>query len=83
MARTKKTEKAVPKMGEIISFASLRARRDAKRADAFGTFGISWDEETAVGDVVLIAMKDGSYTLDMIKHSAPMVRGLFAAGALS
>jgi len=30
MARTKRTEKAMPKMGEIISFASRKAARDAE-----------------------------------------------------
>ncbi len=44
MARTKRTEKAVPKMGEVVSFAALKAKRDATRADVFCGAGVIYDE---------------------------------------
>ncbi len=58
MPRTKRTEKAMPKMGEVISFASLKAARDAKRADVFCSVGVL-TAEIRKGDVVLCKLYDG------------------------
>ncbi len=67
MARTKRTEKAVPKMGEIVSFAALKAKRDATRADVFLTIGVI-SGEPAVGEISVCYMKDGSFMLALVEH---------------
>jgi hypothetical protein len=68
MARTKrKTEQAKPKMGEIISFAALKAKRDATRADAFFTIGII-NREPAAGEISVCQMKDGTFMLALVEH---------------
>jgi hypothetical protein len=68
MARTKrKTEKAEPKMGEIVSFAALKAQRDATRADVFYTIGII-SHEPAVGEISVCHMKDGTFMLALVEH---------------
>ncbi len=56
-------------MAEVISISTLRARRDAKRADTFATIGVI-DGEIRPGDVVLVVMEDGSYGLDCVKGKA-------------
>ncbi len=68
MARTKrKTEKAEPKMGEIVSFAALKAQRDATCANVFFTIGII-SHEPAVGEISVCQMKDGTYMLALVEH---------------
>jgi hypothetical protein len=69
MARTKRIEKAEPKQAEIISFASLKARRDAKRADVFLSVGII-DGDLAPHQICLCRMKDGTYTLAYIESAS-------------
>ncbi len=66
MARTKRTEKAVPKMGEIVSFAALKAQRDATRANVFFTIGII-NHEAVVGEISVCYMKDGTYMLALVE----------------
>jgi uncharacterized OB-fold protein len=67
MATTKRTEKAVPKMGEIVSFAALKAPRDATRADVFYTIGII-SHEVVVGEISVCHMKDGTYMLALVER---------------
>jgi hypothetical protein len=67
MARTKKTEKAEPKQAEIISLASLRARREAKRADISATTYVLTGGDAGAKDIVLCALKDGGYTLAFVE----------------
>ncbi len=62
MARTKRIEKAEPKMGEIVSFAAHKAARHARRADVFCTVGVIAGEVSA-GDIVLCGLKLGGHTL--------------------
>ncbi len=69
MARTKKTEKAEPKQAEIISMASLRARRDAKRADYQVTTYVLSGESMKAGDIALCGLKDGGFTLASIEST--------------
>jgi hypothetical protein len=54
-------------MGEIVSFAALKAQRDVKRADVFFTIGII-DHEAAVGEISICYMKDGTYMLALVEH---------------
>ncbi len=53
MARTKKTEKAEPKQAEIISLASLRAQREAKRAGMLATAYVLTEGDALANDIVL------------------------------
>jgi hypothetical protein len=66
MARTKRIEKAVPKQAEIISFASLRARREAKLADVFCSVAII-EGDIRVGSLTLCRLKDGTHTIGFIQ----------------
>jgi hypothetical protein len=66
MRRTKRTEKAEPKMGEIVSFAALKPQRDATRANVFFTIGIL-SREPAVGEISVCQMKDGTYMLALVE----------------
>ncbi len=65
MARTKRIEKAAPKQAEIVSFAALKARRDAGRADVFFTVGII-EGEVAPGEVCVLVMRDGTHALGYV-----------------
>ncbi len=67
MARTKKTEKAEPKQAEIISLASLRAKRDAKHADLLLTTYVVMGEGSVAGDVVLCSLTDGGFTFATVE----------------
>ncbi len=67
MTRTKKTEKAEPKQAEIISLASLRARREAKRAGMLATAYVLTGGDAGANDIVLCALKDGGYTLALVE----------------
>ncbi len=67
MARTKKTEKAAPKGAEIISLASLRAKRDAKRADVRVTTYVLTGEGVNAGDIVLCLLKDNTHALASVE----------------
>jgi len=82
MPRTKKTEKAVPKMGEIVSIVTLRAQHDAKRADDFFLIGIITNEPAA-GEISVCRLKDGTYMLAYVEYVGPdgmwYVRGNRAA----
>jgi hypothetical protein len=69
MARTKRIEKAEPKQAEIISFASLKAARDAKRADIFLTVGMI-DGDPEPHQVCLCRMKNGTYTLAYVESAS-------------
>ncbi len=66
MARTKRTEKAVPKMGEIVSFAALKAQRDATRANVFCSVAII-EGELCIGDIALCKYIGGGYTLRKVE----------------
>jgi hypothetical protein len=64
MPRAKrKTEQAKPKQAEIISLASLRAKREAKRADSRVTAYVVTNEKANVDDIVLCGTIDGEYVL--------------------
>ncbi len=67
MARTKRTEKAEPKQAEIISMASLRAKREAKRADVRVTTYVLTCDEVSASDIVLCGTKDGGYVLACVE----------------
>jgi pimeloyl-CoA synthetase len=69
MARTRKTEKAVPKQAEIISINTLRAQRDAGRANRFLTIGIV-EHEPMVGEISVCRMTDGTYMLAYVEAEA-------------
>lgn len=61
----RKTEAARPKVAEIVSFADLKARRDAKRADVWATIHVI-SGLGKPGDVVLCETEDGGLTLERI-----------------
>ncbi len=69
MPRTKKTEKALPKMGEIVSINDARARRDAKRADVFCGASVIYGEARE-GDTVLCELKTGGYIFAFCESAA-------------
>ncbi len=71
MPRQKKAEQAKPKTGEVISFASLKAAREEKRADLFFTVAVMSEEEPRAGSLTLCLLKDGGHTIGYIYEKNP------------
>jgi len=69
MARTKRIEKAEPKIAEIVSINDIRTRRDARQADVFCGASVI-QGEVREGDIVWCATKTGGYLFALCEAGA-------------